>query len=488
MSNALKKLASQTAVYGLSSIVGRLLNYLLTPLYTYSFTPDQYGVVVELYTYTSFLAVLLTYGMETAFFRFTEQKSNHASVFVTALISIFTTTLLFVFLVLIGNSGIANLLGYSNNEEYILWFAVIIFFDVLASIPFAKLRNENKALKFATIRIIGIAINILLNILLLVVLPGYFAETSIAKYFSEMGVGVIFIANVFSSMITFLLLLPEIKINFTLFSFPLLKEMLKYAFPLLIAGMAGMVNETMDRLLLKFLLKDGQNVLFQMGVYGACYKVAVIMNLFIQTYRYAAEPFFFQQQRKSENTLIYAQTMSVFIAVCMLIYIVTLLFIDYLKYFIGEEYRVGLHIVPILMLAYVFLGIFFNLSIWYKLSGKTKYGAYLTFFGAAITITANFILIPLMGYTGAAWATLLCYFLMMIASYLIGNSKFPVNYDLKKAIIYISSGILIFLIDIKLSQVFSSGFELLYKLFFIAAFLVLIFFQEKKSLNKTSEN
>lgn len=445
MDNPIKKLASQTAVYGLSSIIGRFLNYLLTPLYTYSFVPQEFGVVVELYTYTSFLAVILTYGMETAFFRFSESQKDNNSVFSTATISILITTFTFLLLGIFLHQNIANFLGYSQNTNYIIWFILIIAIDALTAIPFAKLRQQNKALKFALIRLVNIGVNIFLNIFFIVWAPKYFAEYWF--YSPTIGVGYIFIANLLASFVTLILLLPEFKFLKNGFSILLWKQMIKYAFPLLIAGLAGMINETMDRVLLKFLLPANSNIMEQIGIYGACYKISIIMTIFIQTYRYAAEPYFFNEHKKSDAKNTYAQTMKYFFIVCMFIFLLTTFYLDIVKLFIGEAYREGLNVVPILLLANLALGVFFNLSVWYKLSGQTKFGAYLTILGAVITIVANFILVPILGYTGAAWATLICYFVMTVTSYFIGQNYYTIPYDLKKIGLYFALGMLFYSVD-----------------------------------------
>ena len=445
MDNPIKKLASQTAVYGLSSIIGRFLNYLLTPLYTYSFIPQEFGVVVELYTYTSFLAVILTYGMETAFFRFSVSQKDDNSVFSTATISILITTLTFLLLGIFLHQNIANFLGYSHNTNYIIWFILIIAIDALTAIPFAKLRQQNKALKFALIRLVNIGVNIFLNIFFIVWATKYFSEYWF--YNSTIGVGYIFIANLLASFVTLILLLPEFKFLKNGFSILLWKQMMKYAFPLLIAGLAGMINETMDRVLLKFLLPSNSNIMEQLGIYGACYKISIIMTIFIQTYRYAAEPYFFNEHKKSDAKNTYAQTMKYFFIVCMFIFLLTTFYLDIVKLFIGEAYREGLNVVPILLMANLALGVFFNLSVWYKLSGQTKFGAYLTILGAVITIVANFILIPILGYTGAAWATLICYFVMTVTSYFIGQKFYTIPYDLKKIGFYFALGLLFYFLD-----------------------------------------
>lgn len=459
--STLKKLASQTAVYGLSSILGRLLNYLLVPLYTNIFLPEEYGVVTELYAYVAFFAVILTYGMETAFFRYSQKDDiNQNKVYETSLISIIATT---AFLLIIGfllTSQIATFLKYENFEWYIQCFMLVLAIDAITAIPFAKLRAQNKALRFASIRLVNIFVNIALNIFFLVLCPMWqSSHADLIKYFynPNIGVGYIFIANLLASIVTLILLLPQFKIKFE-FDILLWKELLKYAIPLLFVGLAGMVNETADRVMLKYLLPAGSNVMAETGIYGACYKISIIMTIFIQTFRYAAEPFFFSHAKNKGAEQLYADVMKYFVIACAFIFLATLLYIDIVKFFVGEKYWEGLPIVPILLLANWFLGIYFNLTVWYKLTNKTGYGAGISLFGAVLTIIFNILLIPKLGYYGAAWTTLICYAGMMILSYYQGQKHFPINYDLKKILSYIFFAIILYF----LSNLFK-GLEMPYK-------------------------
>jgi O-antigen/teichoic acid export membrane protein len=446
----IKKLAGQTAVYGLSSIIGRLLNYLLVPLYTRIFLPEAFGVVTELYAYVSFLIIILTYGLETTLFRFTQSEEKKEVVYSTILISIFTTTSVFILISIVFSPFIAEGLGYGSNREYITWFILIIAFDALSTIPFAKLREQNKALQFVTLKFINILTNIGFNLFFLVLAPILYArgeglafELITLVYDPEIGIGYIFISNLISSIVTILLLLPYLIPKVFVFDMPLWKKMMQYSLPLLVAGLAGMTNETADRLLIKYLLPP-ETSLYQLGIYGACYKVAILMTIFIQAFRFAAEPFFFAQFHEKSKTKLYADVMHYFIIAGSLIFLSIMLYIDIVQYFIGEEYREGIKIVPILLIANLFLGIFFNLSIWYKLTGKTMFGAYLAAIGAFITILLNLILIPRIGYMGAAWTTLACYSIMMVVSYIYGQKHFPVEYNLKKAGIYIFSALALY--------------------------------------------
>ena len=433
---SLKKLAGQTAIYGGSSIIGRLLNYMiLTPLFTYIFREDiaSFGMLTELYSYLVFLLVILTYGMETAFFRYSKLE-NPQKVYSNALISLFFTSSIFVFVIFLQLDNIANFLDYSANPEYIMWFAIIIGIDTFSAIPFAKLRNENKALKFAGIKLITIFITIALNLYFLVLAP-YLAENTpehflLYFYTPNLGIAYVFIANLIASSLTLLLLSTEIiKVKIS-FDVELAKKMLKFALPLLVVGLAGSINEVLDRVLLKFLLPDKENAMAMLGIYGANYKLSILMTLFIQTFRYAAEPFFFSTVDKKGSKKMYADIMKYFIIFGLFIFLGVMMYIDILKYFIAPEFHSGLNIVPVLLLANLFLGIIFNLSIWYKLTNLTKYGAVISVIGALITISLNVLLIPTMGIMGSAWATFFCYFSMMVISFYWGRKIYFVDYDL----------------------------------------------------------
>ena len=295
----LSKLANQTFIYGLSSIIGRLLNYLLVPMYTRCFSPSEYGVVTEIYAYVAFFTIILTYGMETAFFRFSVKEKNNKNVFSTTLISIIFSSTVFVFLMLLNSQQIASLIGYSNNQEYIVWFSIILALDSISAIIFARLRKKNQAVKFALIRIINIAVNIICNIYFILI-KGF-------------GIEYIFISNLISSGVMLVCLFPEtIRISWK-FDFSLWNKMLKYSAPLLIAGLAGVINETLDRALHKQLLPNSKTALYELGLYGGFYKLAMIVTLFVQTFRYAAEPFFFAQSNNKSSKKVYASIMEYFV-------------------------------------------------------------------------------------------------------------------------------------------------------------------------------
>ena len=487
--NPLKQLAGQTAIYGLSSIVGRLLNYLLVPLYTRYFIPAEYGVVTELYAYVAFLVIILTYGLETAFFRFSQKQYDKKLVYSTSLISLIVSSILFVVLMISSQQSIANWLEYPQNPEYIMWFALIIGLDAISAISFAKLREQRQAARFALVRLVNIFINIGLNLFFIIYCP-YALENGLpttdfvnSVYDPKVGVGYIFIANLFASGVTILMLLPEmIKSSWT-FNTMLWKKMMWYAFPLLVAGLAGMTNETIDRILLKQLLPVGVDKMAAIGVYGAFYKISIIMILFIQTFRFAAEPFFFSQEKQHNSRKTYADVLKYFTILASLIFLSVMLYLDVVKHFIGSSFhsKEGIEIVPILLMANLFLGIYYNLSIWYKLTEKTGYGAILAIFGAVITLTLNIILIPKIGFIGSAWATLFCYFSMMIASLLMGRKYYAIPYDLKRVFTYIFLSFALY----KISVYFETS--MLINTVYLFVFIIVVFVLEKSKKEVISD-
>jgi O-antigen/teichoic acid export membrane protein len=485
VNKAIKKLAGQTAIYGLSSIIGRLLNYLLVPLYTRIFIPEVYGIVTELYAYVSFLLILLTYGMETGFFRFAQDKSKFNSVYSTILTSLATTSILFVILIQLNLSSISEILRYSEHPEFIMWMAIIVSIDAFTSIPFAKLRLQNKAWKFAIFKLINISINIILNLYFYLLCPKLEISNPnsllLYIYDGNIGVGYVFISNLVANIITLVILLPEIlDVKFD-FNRKLLKEILSYSWPLLIAGFAGMINETLDRAMLKYLVPLENNPMEQLGIYGANYKLAILMTLFIQMYRYAADPFFFSNKNEENAKDLYALATKYFIICGLIIFLGVMLYLDIIKYFIGSKFHEGLKVVPILLLANLFLGIFYNFSIWYKLNDMTRYGAYLAVFGAAVTIILNLILIPIYGYVGSAWATFICYFLMTLLSYFWGQKYYYVPYKIKNSIIYLVLSLFIYFISIliKLEKLY---LNMILNTVLFSGFLFFVYLNERKLL------
>ncbi len=447
----IKNLVGQTAIYGLSSIVGRLLNFLMVPLYTGIFAPEEYGVFSVLMAVVAFAMVVLTYGFETAFFHYTNKEEESEKVLSTGFISLLITSLLFLVFSSCYSRSIANLLHVPEYPNFIQWLVWILVLDVLTTLPFAKLRFDHSAWRFASIRLVNITVNIGLNLFFYLLCP-YLLKQRVALSFVEsiydptMGIGYIFISNLIASAFMLLLLTPEIfRLKFS-FDFIVWKKMVKYGFPLLIGGLAYVTNEMADRLLLEHLLPE-DIATAQVGIYSACYKIAVFMTLFIQAFRYGAEPFFFAQAQKIDAKEKYALVMRYFIAFTAFIFLLINVFIDVIKCFIRDEaYYEGLEVVPILLLANLFLGMYYNLSVWYKVSEKTRFGAYLSVTGALITVILNILLIPFMSYVGSAWATLICYASMCIMSYLFGRRHYPIYYNWKYISFYIISAISLFYI------------------------------------------
>jgi len=486
--NPLAKLAQETAVYGLSSIIGRLLNYFLVPLYTRIFLPNEYGIVTELYAYASFLMILLTFGMETTFFRFSESGDEKDRVYATSIIPIIAVNLFFIILGIICSPWLAERLHYGQHAEYLIYFVVIVGLDAITAIPFARLRQQHKAFRFAAFKLIIISINIALNLFFLLLCP-YLVNSGfnwiLMIYDPVFGVGYVFLSNMIASAAGVALLFGDIFRLKAAFDKELFRKMFFYTMPLLLAGLAGMINETLDRILLRYLLVVPKGtsdphgfVMSQIGVYGANYKLSILMTLFIQTFRYAAEPFFFSHSKETDSRQLYSKVMTWFVLFGLTIFLGIVLYIDLIKYFIGSEFHSGIGIVPILLFANLCLGVIFNLSIWYKLNNMTRFGAYIAIFGALVTIAANYALIPFMGYYGAAWATLICYFLMMLLSYFWGQKYFHINYDLGKITGYTALALSLYVLA-RLWNLPSLGLRLTMNSLLLASFIAFALYKEK---------
>lgn len=430
---SIKNLASQTAIYGLSTIVGRFLNVMLVPLYTRIFSQSEYGIQVEFYAYIAFINILLTHGMETAFFRFAD-KDNLRKVYATSFFSVAGVSALFGLIVLLFANGISNAMGYNGITQFIWLSAGILITDALCAIPFALLRHQNKALRFAIIKNLNIAVNIGANLYLLIFAP-YVKQTygiALPFYTPHIGVYLIFISNLLASVVTLLLLLPQLVYIGKWYNYATWQMLFKYALPMILVGFAGMINETLDRIMLKYFSADTATANTLNGIYGATYKFSIIITVFIQAFKYAAEPFFFAHAKTTDKRDLYAKVMDYFVLVCLAIFLMVTLFMDVFKIYLGSNFHEGLHIVPILLLANICLGIYYNLSVWYKLSDKTAKGAQISMIGAVITIVLNYILIPKISYTGCAIATLVCYASMMVISYFWGNKYYPIPYHVSK--------------------------------------------------------
>jgi O-antigen/teichoic acid export membrane protein len=480
-------LLGDTAIYGASSIVGRFLNWWLVPYHTGIFGPEQYGVVSNLYSYVAFTLIFLTYGMETGFFRFASRSKEPEKVYSTSLITLFCSSLLFIVLVGLFRNQLASSMQYPNHPEYIWWLALTVSIDAFTSIPFSKLRLQSRPVKFALIKITNIGFNIGFNVFFLSVCPwimkNYPGSPLLEIYNQDIGVGYVFIANLLASVSTLILLSKELFLIKLYFNRKILWEILAYSFPILVIGLAGMVNQNIDKILIPFLIPDEQNPMFQLGIYGANYKLAVLMNMFIQAFRYAFEPFFFARssQETADNPQIYAIVMKYFILFGLVIFLGMVLYIDIVKMLIPSIYHQGTRVVPIVLIADLFFGVFFSASIWYKLKDKTWYGACIAIIGAIITIILNIALIPVMGYMGSAIALLICYGIMMVINYVWGQKFYPIPYDLKRITLYFSVTMSIFAVSFFTSRQIPVIKFILHTLFF-GGFILFVMFSEKREL------
>lgn len=485
--NPFKRLAGDTVIYGTSSILGRILNWLLVPYYSFIFVPEIYGVVANLYSYVAFFLVLLLYGMETSFFRYAYKHENSELVYSTSLISIFSTSALFVLLAFAFSGEIASLLNYPEHSEYIVWLAIILGIDAFTAIPFARLRLNNRPIKFAVIKVIGIVFNIGFNIFFLTICPKILEnnpESIIHLIYSpEIGVGYVFISNLFASLITLILLIPEILRVSLKFEKELLLQMLSYGFPILIVGLAGMINQNIDKILIPFLIPEELNPMHQLGVYGANFKLAVLMSLFIQAFRYAFEPFFFARGDAKEDPQIYATIMKYFVIFGLLIFLGMILFLDIITLIISSGYHEGLKVVPIILMANLFFGIYFTLSLWYKLKDMTRYGAYISMTGAAITLLINIMLLPVIGYMGSAIAIFFGYLSMVIFSYILGQKHYPVPYDLKRIGIYFVIAMVIYAASFATAGI-TGVVKYLANILLLIVFLFIVWKLEEKQLRR----
>ena len=431
---SVKSLFKDTAIYGVSSIVGRFLNWCLVPMYTYCFPSAEYGIVTNLYAYVALVLVILIYGMETGFFRFAnhERYSDPGQVYTTSLISLGTTSALFIVAGCLLSPQLAGLLDCGAHPAYIWMMVVAVGADAFTSIPFAYLRYRHRPMRFASLKLVNIGLNIGLNLFFILLCPWLWrvAPESIGWFYDPgFGIGYIFLANMISSLAVLALLLPELTAERYSFNGELLRRMLSYSFPLL----------TIDKILFPMIYPDRATAMTELGIYGANYKIAIVMVMFIQAFRFAYEPFIFAQSREKgeDRNIAYRQAMTWFVIAAMFIFIGVVFFLPVLKYFISPAYFSGLKVVPVIMMAEFFFGIFFNLSLWYKLTDRTAWGTWFTLLGLAVTVGLNFLLVPRMGFMGCAVAALCCYGVMMLASYFTGRVKYPIDYDVRRIVFYI---------------------------------------------------
>ena len=430
----LKSLAKDTAIYGLSSIVGRFLNYLLVPLYTHYMpkASGDYGISTNVYAYTALILVLLTFGMETTLFRFAnDERTKPDTVFSTAFATVGSLTVVFLLLVFGFIGPISGALGYEAHPDYLLMMAVVVALDAIQAMPFSYLRFQKRAIRFASLKMLFILLNIALNVIWFVLL----GKTSVFYVF--------FINLLCTGFITLFFIPDLFKIQWK-FDGRLLKHMLSYSWPILILGIAGILNQVADKIIFPLVYPDETEANVQLGVYGSCVKIAMIMAMITQAFRYAYEPIVFAKNKDADKTDYYASAMKYFIIFTLLAFLVVMGWMPVLQYIIGEDYREGLGVVPVVMMAEIFMGIYFNLSFWYKLIDKTIYGAWFSLAGCIVLLVVDIIFIPKIGYWACAWGGLAGYFTSMTLSYFVGQKKNPIPYPIKDIIIYFISSMALF--------------------------------------------
>ena len=440
----MKQLARDTTIYGVSNFVGKFLNWLLVPYYVRVLeSTAEYGIVTNLYAWSALLLVILTYGMETTFFRFINKNKddNPMSVYTTSLVSLLISSSLFVVLLFLFLHPLSGFLGYADYPDYVALLGVIIAIDAFCSIPFAYLRYQGKAFRFAGIKMLSVFLNIAFNLFFFIACPwlNKVAPELISWFYQPgYGVGYILVSNVIASAVVLLLLLPEIFASFGYKAdFKLLRHMLGYAFPILLLGIAGIFNQTADKIIFPTLFDDREYANEQLGIYGACFKIAVIMVMFIQAFRYAYEPFIFAKNKNADNKRSYSEAMKYFIIFALLIFLVVMFYLDIIKGILVESYYPGLSVVPIVMIGEIFFGIYFNLSLWYKLTDQTRYGAWFSLVGCLLTVGIILLFAPVYGFIACAWASFASNLLMLLLSYFIGQKKYPIQYDLRSALTYL---------------------------------------------------
>jgi len=491
VSNPLKKLAGQTVVYGIGSILPRIINYLFSLALTYIFkTPSDLASNTEFYAYISFVNIIFTYGFETAFFNFSNKLNDKEKVYSTALISLLTSSLVFTLVTILFKNNLANVIGYPNNSEYVTWCILIVATDTLMALPFAKYRLNNQAKKFAGLKLLNVFIYLLVSSFYLVFCKNAF-ENNENNFLSTLynpiiGVGYAFLAQLIANLICIIFMYKSFIINYV-FDFNVWKQLINYSWPLLILGLAGMTNETFDRIIIKKLLPTdvGQT---ELGIYGACYKISILMTIFIQAFKYAAEPFFFNTSNDKNSKQLNAVVMKYFVIFCLFLFLVTMMNIDIVIKMISEQYRVGVGVAPILLMANLCLGIFLNLSIWYKLTNQTKFGAVITIIGAIITLVINFIFVPKYSYMASAWATLISYASMMVLSYYLGKKYYPIKYNLRSIFLFFGLALLLYFISFLWNDLQPKMLKLILNNLLVLFYLFTFYKLEFKNLLKLKKN
>lgn len=480
----LKSLAKDTAIYGMSSIVGRFLNYLLVPLYTAVLPASSggYGVVSNVYAYTALILVLLTFGMETGFFRFANKSDeNPEKVYTNTLLFVGGLSLLFVILGMTFLHPIASFLEYPDHADYVGMMILVVALDSFQCVPFSYLRYKKRPIKFAAIKMLNIVGNIGLNLFFLLLCPWLYVhapETVSWFYHPDYQVGYIFVSNLIMSVIQLFFFIPELRGFSYRADWQLIKRMVAYSFPILIFGLVGILNQTVDKMIYPFLFDDRQEGLVQLGIYSATSKVALVMAMFTQAFRYAYEPFVFGKNKDADNRKVYAAAMKYFFIFSLLAFLTVMGYMDLLKFMVARDYWEGLSVVAIVMGAEIFKGIYFNLSFWYKLTDETHWGAYFSLIGCTVILALNVWLVPLYGYIASAWASVAGYGAITLLSYVIGQKKYPVIYPLKDMAVYLVLAAVLFV----LSEIVSVQHVILRLLYHTLLILIFVAFIIKRDL------
>ena len=479
--SSIKKLAGQTLWYGIPTIASRFLGYLMNMALPFFIAmPEKTADLVQVYTIIPFLNVLYAYGLETAYFRFS-QTHDKQKLYSTLSLSLFFSSIFFTILLFLCKDSLASAADLTQHPQYLIWMAWIIAVDNLNTLPFAKLRQENRPKRYAFARVAGIVVNISVIIFFLGIVPKILKANpdNFLKYIydKDVGLGYYLLGNLCGSLFTLLLLFKEIKQVRFKFNFKLWKEVMRYSAPLIIVGLGGMINDVLSRLIYRHVVDlPQQQADHELGIFANIFRIALLITIMIQAFRMAAEPFFFNKSKEENAQRTYARVMKFFVIACCFMFLFIGLFLDVFKWifihFANPRWVEGLQIVPLLALGNIFLGIYYNLSVWYKLTNKNTYGAAITIIGAVITIVLNIVLIPRLHYTGAAIATFSCYLFMMVSSYLLGQKFYPVPYAVKKLLAYIVLVVLIYLIHLGLVKFISQSL-----LFSVGSgFILFIFF------------
>jgi O-antigen/teichoic acid export membrane protein len=478
----MKGLVKDTAIYGVSSILGRFLNWGLSPFYTYVLKDTvDFGIQSELYAWSALIMIILTYGMETGFFRFANKHEDKASkVYTTSLISLASTSLLFIVLLSLFLTPISGWLHYEINKDFVWMMGFTVAIDAFCAIPFAWIRFKKRPIFFAAIRMSMILVNIFFNIFFLLICPKLqltHPEWISWFYRPDYGVGYIFLANVFSTLFGMLLLATTFLRIRWLFDSTLFRSMLRYSLPLLLLGLTGIMNQSLDKMILKYLLGGGSYGLSELGIYTACFKLGIVMMMFTQAFRYAYEPFVFSRQKKAGGNGAYVQAMKYFIIFSVFVLLGVMYYLDILKLLINHKYWVGLKVVPIVVVTYIFQGISFNLSFWYKLSDKTNWGAIISVIGFVVTLAGNLLFVPMYGYIASAWTSFFCFLLMMILSWALGQKFEPIPYDMKSALKYFVLAVVFYAVGMYL-PIEHLGLRLLFRTLLLSGFVFLVIRQD----------